>query len=605
MKPLYLWMTPALLAASSIAASAGAAPKYVPGELLVKFKKTSAASTRNGIIGRMSGRRIREIGNEGLTHVQIAEGQSVEDAVSNLSQESEVEYAQPNYIYHLTTVPNDPDFGQMWGLKNTGQTVTTVSGSPDPAYATYQGFPNPGTPGQDIGAEAAWQYITDCSSVIVAVLDTGVNYNHVDLAANMWNGGSSYPNHGYDFVLGNNNPMDQFGHGTHVAGTIAAVGNNGIGTTGVCWKARIMAVRVLDENGSGTDSEITQGIVFAAQNGAKVINMSLGGPGIDSAMNTAIATASTYGTLVVVAAGNNGTNNDDGTDTFSPCDLDQPNILCVAALDQAYGLATFSNYGTTHVHVGAPGVNILSTWLYAQSGQSTDPMTGGWTFSSTASSPWGYTSYSGDAVVANPANYNGSSAQYAKNNDARAYKTFTVPAALKAQVGILLFVNTESSTELFNLDFIANSSSDPFAGSGTNLASTYGNYGSSVLGGSFDISTCVGTTCTIGLQLKTDSSTTDYGVAVSQIQITTYTANTTSYNVDSGTSMATPHTAGLATMLFAYNPSYTYQDVMNSIKGGGVSTPSLVGKTATGNAISAIGSLTYISPPTGVSATQP
>ena len=117
--------------------------------------------------------------------------------------------------------------------------------------------------------EAAWDYITDCSSMTVAVVDSGVNYNHTDLASNMWNGGASFPNHGFNFVNNNNDPMDRNGHGTHVAGIIGAIGNNSLGTTGACWKASIMAVRVLDAAGSGTTATVISGVNFAVANGAR------------------------------------------------------------------------------------------------------------------------------------------------------------------------------------------------------------------------------------------------------------------------------------------------------------------------------------------------
>ena len=336
----------------------------------------------------------------GWAQVKVGTGQTVEAALAAYQNDPNVEYVQPNYLYHTTATPNDPQYGQLWAFKNTGQTVLR--------HRTYT-TNNPGTTGDDMNIEKAWDHITDCSSVVVAVVDTGVNYNQQDLAGNMWNGGATYPNHGYNFVDNNNDPMDLNGHGTHVAGIIGAVGNNATGTTGVCWKASIMAVRALDATGSGTTANIIQGINFAVTNGAKVINMSLGGGGaFDRLFSDAIADAQNADVVVVVAAGNDGANNDSGTTPTYPCNFTQPNLVCVAALDQSYALASFSNYGSTSVDVGAPGTNILSTWAGTKT-VITDNFSTGWTKTSTTSGGWTTGTLSVGGVptpfLVNPANY--------------------------------------------------------------------------------------------------------------------------------------------------------------------------------------------------------
>ena len=173
--------------------------------------------------------------------LKVGAGQTMDKRLRPTGTTRTSNIVQPNYIYHVAAVPNDTQYGQLWAFKNTGQTVNT---------GTFT--PNSGTSGDDMNIEPAWDRITDCSSVVVAVLDSGVNYNHEDLAANMWNGGSSLPNHGHDFVDNDDDPMDPNGHGTHLAGVIGAVGNNGTGTVGVCQKASIMAVRVLDAAGNVT-----------------------------------------------------------------------------------------------------------------------------------------------------------------------------------------------------------------------------------------------------------------------------------------------------------------------------------------------------------------
>ena len=220
---------------------------------------------------------------------------------------------------------------------------------------------------------------TGSSSVVVAVIDTGVDYNHVDLAANIWtnpgeiagNGidddGNGFVDdvHGYDFANNDGNPMDDNGHGTHVAGTIAAVGNNSLGVTGVAWSTSIMPLKFLSANGSGYLSDAVEAINYATMMrtrygvNVRVDNNSWGGGGFSSAMQSAIQAANDAGILFVAAAGNSGTNND--ASPQYPANYDSPNVISVAATDQNGQLASFSNYGATTVDLAAPGVSIYST----------------------------------------------------------------------------------------------------------------------------------------------------------------------------------------------------------------------------------------------------
>jgi subtilisin family serine protease len=279
-------------------------------------------------------------------------------------------YAEPDYIIQIdtpaesssadalsgadpATFPGDPFFGNLWGLHNTGQ--------------------EGGTPDADIDAPEAWLLQTGAPEVIVAVIDTGVDYTHPDIAANMWmnpgeipgNGldddGNGYIDdvYGWDFANRNRDPMDDHNHGTHCAGTIAAVGDNGTGITGVAWQARIMALKFLDAGGSGLLSDALGAIAYAADNGAQVSNSSWGGGGFSQAMVDTIAAAGEQGLLFVAAAGNDSRNND--TSPTYPATYDLPNVISVAATTRNDELAYFSNYGASTVHLGAPGQAILST----------------------------------------------------------------------------------------------------------------------------------------------------------------------------------------------------------------------------------------------------
>ncbi len=593
-----------LMAYAQIAAAPVAPPgwtgagkaKYVSDEVLVKFKPAAVAQDRAATVTALGHRIVAELGQPGWAQVKLGAGQSVTAAVAAYQNDPNVEAAQPNYIYHATAVPNDPQFGQLWALKNTGQTIATGNFSP-----------TTGTPGDDMDIEAAWDHITDCSSVVVAVIDSGVNYNQEDLAPNMWNGtAAGFPNHGFDFVNNDNDPMDLVGHGTHVAGIIGAAGNNGLGTTGVCWTASIMAVRVLDATGTGSDATIINGINFAVAHGAKVINMSLGSSGglVDPAFSNAITSAQNSDVVVVVAAGNDGVNNDLPTTPTYPCNFTQANLICVAALDQNYSLATFSNFGTTSVDVGAPGTNILSTWP-GTSGTIMDGFNSAgvlnWT---TSGGGWAYTQLSltsglTDALV-NPSTF--PSGTYANNADNRVYKNFPLNGKVSAVLNFFAQVDISTlGSDSLNVNY-RTAGGDPFAAGGVNLQG-----GSGTTGGfaffSFDLTPCISATCTVGFQLKSDAANTAQGAGIVDFSIDTLTLNNTTYNTISGTSMATPEVAGVAAMLRAFNPQFTYLDTVNAIKNGGKSIAALASKTTSGKAVDVMSTLAFINKPTGLTIT--
>jgi subtilisin family serine protease len=578
---------------------------YREGELIIKYKSQTASisSSRAKTLSRIQATQLRALNSsESIVHAKLSANQTVAQAIADLAGDENIEYVQPNYVYHITTTtPNDTYFSSLWGLKNTGQTISALSAA-NQADSTSNP-PSGSTSGKDMDLTSAWDTITDCSSVVVAVIDTGIKYDHADLSSNMWNSGSgSIPNHGWNVITGAstpNNPMDDHGHGTHVAGTIGAVGNNGVGTTGICWKVQLMAVKALDSDGAGTTSDIVTGINWAVSHGAKVINMSLGGGGMDSAMSTAIDNAKNSGTVVVVAAGNEGSNND-STPSY-PCSFSKANLICVAALDQAYGLATFSNYGANSVDVAAPGVNIASTWPYSVTAISED-FSSGWTYSPN-SGGWGLETLSLGGVpypsLVNPSNWNGTNT-YSANSDHHVYKTFNLSGVVKASLAYLVTLDTESGTDLFSI-YNSGTGGDPITG-GSQLSASVDSGNQAYYNSELPVSSsCLTTTCTIGLRFYSNASVQKTGVAFLQFQVMKSVYDTTHYNVLEGTSMATPHVAGLAAMIFAYNPSYTYADVVAAIKNG-VALSALSGKTKTGKAVNAMNALSYIQAPTSVTA---
>lgn len=275
--------------------------------------------------------------------------------IDDLKASGQFEYVEPDFIRRIQRVPKDLRFadGTLWGLENHGQ--------------------NGGLAGNDISATNAWDLTVGSTNVIVAVVDTGVRYTHKDLAAQMWHNPGEIPGNGADddndgladdvfgadFVDNDGDPNDTDGHGTHVAGTIAAAANDGNPHVGVAWKAQIMAVRVLTEQG-GTDTDLARGLQYAADHGARIVNMSLGGPGFGQALFDAMNALRAKGVLAVCAAGNDGTDNDVSPNYPASFNLD--NIIAVAAMDRRGLLATFSNFGKKSVHVAAPGVEIYSTF---------------------------------------------------------------------------------------------------------------------------------------------------------------------------------------------------------------------------------------------------
>ena len=295
-------------------------------------------------------------GMDNLQVVHLPAGAKVGEVIARYQQSGLVEFAEPDYWVRASDIPDDPRYvdGTLWGLNNSGQ--------------------NGGLAHADIGATSGWQILNSASNVIVAVIDTGVRYTHQDLAANMWINPGEIPGNGIDddrngfvddvyginAITNTGDPNDETGHGTHVAGTIGAVGNNGIGVVGVAWKVQIMACKFMNTSGMGSVSDAIQCIDYARAKGAKVINASWGGVDSSSSLRNAISRARDSEIVFVAASGNESADDDIVGNYPSSFDLD--NIVAVGASTRSDALADFSNFGLVSVDLMAPGSTIYSTW---------------------------------------------------------------------------------------------------------------------------------------------------------------------------------------------------------------------------------------------------
>jgi len=347
---------------------------YIVGEVIIRFTSNAAAlrmatSPEESQNMQMLSFSVEEDLSDIVPGMQFATVDSnipLKTVISTLESSPLVEWVEPNFYISLT-LPEEPvpvDEDAIAALSE----LMIESISNDPLYSSQWGMTK-------IGADRAWDITTGKRDIVIAVIDTGVDYKHPDLAANMWvntretpnsnkdNDGNGYAGdyYGYDFINDKSDPMDDNGHGTHVAGIIGAVGNNGVGIAGVNWKVKIMPLKFLRANGGGDTISSIKAVNYASNMGADIISCSWGGPGMSQALGDAIRQSNA---LFVFAAGNEGANND-ATPHF-PSNFGYDNMIVVTATDKNDNLASFGNYGSSKVDVAAPGVAILSTYPTAK-----------------------------------------------------------------------------------------------------------------------------------------------------------------------------------------------------------------------------------------------
>ncbi|HEX5886644.1 MAG TPA: S8 family peptidase, partial [Pyrinomonadaceae bacterium] len=325
---------------------ANAPARYRDGEILVRFREGVSQKDKDTIIATQGARRKKQLrGDSGFEKLDLTAGRDIKTAVLQFLLNPQVEFAEPNFLISKEDVaPNDPQFNQQWALRNTGQ--------------------NNGQYGSDVNAGSAWTTTTGSKSSVIAVIDSGIDFTHPDLSHNRWVNPAPSANgdlHGWDYVDDSAEIKDEQGHGTAVAGIIAAEGNNSLGVTGVMWRASLMSLRVLDNAGVGDIASAVEAIDYASTHGAQVINLSWGTTGESIALREALERAHRRNVVVVCSAGNGGRDLD--ASPYYPASFPLPNLISVAASDHVDQLASWSNWGTQSVSVAAPGTNILTTQM--------------------------------------------------------------------------------------------------------------------------------------------------------------------------------------------------------------------------------------------------
>jgi subtilisin family serine protease len=534
----------------------------VKDTVLVRFKPEArqdgmvlpdVAAAAHASVGATEVRALS--GVAGLQLVKLPAGVTVPAAITKYEQNPNVLYAEPDYLRHVDVVPNDPYFSSLWGLHNTGQTVKGEGG----------------VPGADIDAPRAWDKTTGSNDVVVAVLDTGVDYREPDLAPNIVNG--------WDFITNSSDPMDRDGHGTHVAGTIAAVGNNGIGVTGVMWKAKIMPLRISGPDGFPLAAEIAA-IDYATSHGARIINMSFGGPEYSQAEKDAIDASPA---LCVCAAGNNGANND-GAPHY-PSSYSSSNIISVAATDQNDVLASFSDYGPKSVQIAAPGTNILSTfppWTQLFY----DPFDNFTAWD--AQAPWHITN---DQYVSPPTS---AVASIPGGSIVNASITLKNPVDLTNKCGTYLSFDMKLNTVKDHNWFYIEASRDGIHWDTIDYWSGNGNEFPAYSLTNYDNSPHLN----VRFGLITDGSAGSSSVYIDNVNISAFDPLSAKQNYVflNGTSMAAPHVSGLAGLVKAVNPNYTNLQIKDAILKNVDVESALRGKISTGGRINASKTLSGIGP---------
>lgn len=340
-------------------------------DLVIKFKDGTPQSMISQLVNKFSINTLRnynELPSFSFVSVTSSENLTLNEVIARYKADPNVEYVEPNFTYTIdktkknSLIPNDPYFESLWGLSNIGQKIND----------------KPGVVGTDINVLDAWDRSTGDDQMVIGIVDTGIDYTHPDISPNIWVNENEIPDngidddnngviddiHGYNAIKDSGDPMDDNDHGTHCAGTIGAAGDNGEGIVGVNWKVKLMGLKFLSGDGSGSLNDALEAINYAIEMKKRGVNIrvlsnSWGGGDYSQALHDAIKALNKEGILFVAAAGNSATD----TDKYPhyPSSYQADNVLSVAAINNQDNMASFSNYGAKSVHIAAPGVDIYST----------------------------------------------------------------------------------------------------------------------------------------------------------------------------------------------------------------------------------------------------
>lgn len=579
-------------------------PPYVPNEILVRFIPDISEEKKEAVRQSLGATLVKTINTISVEYWRLPPDTSTEAAMEYLRKLPIIQHTEPNNLSKPMSIPNDPEFNKLWHLRNTGQEVNGI----------------PGVPGADISIDEAWNLETGSPNMVIAVIDTGVAFEHPDLSNNIWlntdeisGNGIDDDNNGYiddivgwDFVNNDNNPSDYSkdlygnGHGTHVAGIIAAQGNNGIGVTGVMWRCKIMPLQIFDlfEINSFLDSLIQEvniilAIEYAVDNGAKIINCSFGGGSFSQFTYDMINYANQNGVLIVAAAGNDGSDND--VNSKYPSSYDLPNIISVAATNASDELSSYSNYGIQSVDVAAPGGNAPIANIYSTVPPERETLfyddfeSGGskWLTSGIYEN-WslGYSTLFGSTVIQDSVGY------YHTNENS--WLATASPIAVTQCKGLHFelkyYKELENTFDYLYMELSKDGINYIPAGGFTGFSSRVETYREWADDQKFTASFY------LRFRLSSDSSFNYDGVYIDDIAITgiPWVFDGNEYGYKSGTSMAAPVVSGVAGLLWSYVPELTLWQVKQIIIQKGDKLNSLNDKIYFGNRVNAYKALLFI-----------
>jgi subtilisin family serine protease len=527
---------------------------YKPGELLVRFKKGTTEEQVKSLHHGQGNKTIGKNERMRIHRVKLKEGVTEEEAIKHYAASPLVELVERHALRYPNKIPNDPFVADQWAL-------------------------------QSISLPKAWDFAQECPEVVIAVVDTGVDYAHPDLSGNIWintteqngtpgidNDGNGFVDdvYGWDFADGDAVPLDVFRHGTHVAGIIGARGNDGQGIAGVCWTVKLMVLKVQADGAEEMDDlAVINALQYAADQGARIINCSFGGEEQSQAEYDAFAELQTAGILVVCAAGNLSRDIDTAGLQVYPASYNLNNILTVAASDQSNLLAYFSNYGLTSVDIMAPGVSIKSTVPATEVRESSvivQTASGTATYAANAMEFAGITDDDGLTATA----------YYCGLGYPQDFPPQVSGNIALIQRGTLLF--SQKVTNAQNAGAVA--------------AIIYNNVADDL---NFDQNG--GTLGQAGNWIPAVSLTKAEGEAIQALGTPLVTvinkvgSSTSAYGLKEGTSMATPYVAGVAGLILSKNPQMTYTAVKSVIMNKVDLVPSVAGKIVSGGKINALAAL--------------